>query len=208
VWKEFAALDEAQARKEWAPRFGSTVAGLTLGVIGLGAIGTEVARRARAFGMTVIGIRRSYAPGQHHEAADELRGDADLLDVLPRCDAVVACAPATPETENLFDARAFAAMKPGAVFCNVGRGALVDETALIDALTAGELRAAILDVTRTEPLPADDALWSAPNLYLSPHCSASQDRYVDALLALFGDNLERRLDGRTMHNVVDRAAGY
>src|SRR5262249_37972823 len=141
------------------PRMGRTAEGATLGVIGLGAIGTAVAVRARAFGMTVLATRRSYSPGQRHDAVDELAGAADLHAVLARCDAVVACVPATGETESLFDAAAFAAMKPGAIFCNVGRGALVDESALVDALESGHLGAAILDVTRQEPLSGDDPLW-------------------------------------------------
>ena len=120
VWKRFDEIDEQQRARDWKPRFGTLVEGLTLGIIGLGAIGTEVAVRARAFGMTTIGTRRSYQPGQEHPAVDELRGTADLHDVLARCHAVVVSAPGTQETENLFDEAAFAAMKPGALFCNVG----------------------------------------------------------------------------------------
>ncbi len=121
---------------------------------------------------------------------------------------MVVSAPGTQETESLFDAAAFASMKPGALFCNVGRGSLVDEAALIDALNRGHLGAAILDVTRQEPLPADDPLWGATNIYISPHCSTSQDRYNDKLYALFADNLDRQLHGGELRNVVDRHAGY
>jgi phosphoglycerate dehydrogenase-like enzyme len=208
VWKRLPEIDADQARHEWKAKFGRTVEGLTLGIIGLGAIGTAVAQRARGFGMYLIGTRRSYKEGQEHPAVDELRGTADLHEVLSRCDAVVVSAPGTAETENLFDAAAFAAMKPGALFCNVGRGSLVDEPALIAALESGHLGAAILDVTREEPLPPDDPLWSAPNIYISPHCSAAQDRYTETLLALFADNLERFTRGEPLRNVVDRAAGY
>jgi len=208
VWKRLPELDAAQAEHQWSSKFGRTVQGLTLGVIGLGAIGSAVAVRARAFGMTVIGTRRSYKEGQDHPAVDELRGTADLHDVLARCDAVVVSAPGTPDTENLFDEKAFAAMQPGALFCNVGRGSLVDEAALIAALESGHLGAAILDVTREEPLPADDPLWSAPNIFISPHCSAAQDRYTETLLALFADNLDRYTRSEPLRNVVDRAAGY
>jgi phosphoglycerate dehydrogenase-like enzyme len=158
--------------------------------------------------MTTIGTRRSYRPGHTHDAVDELRGSDDLHDVLPRCDAVVVSAPATPETENLFDAAAFAAMKPGALFCNVGRGSLVDEPALIAALESGHLGGAILDVTRAEPLPADDPLWDAPRIWISPHSSTSQDRYHDKLFALFADNLNCFTRGAELRNVVDRTAGY
>jgi phosphoglycerate dehydrogenase-like enzyme len=208
VWKRFDQIDELQRARQWKPTFGLLVEGRTLGIIGLGAIGTEVATRARAFGMTIIGTRRSYQPGHDHPAVDELRGADDLHDVLARCDAVVMSAPGTPETENLFDKDAFAAMKPGALFCNVGRGSVVDEAALIDALESGHLGGAILDVTREEPLPADDPLWDAPNIWISPHSSASQERYTEKLLALFGDNLGRFRRGEPLRNVVDRAAGY
>jgi phosphoglycerate dehydrogenase-like enzyme len=208
VWKLLPEIDAQQEQHDWAPKFGRTIEGLTLGVIGLGAIGTAVAVRARAFDMTVIGTRRSYKEGQEHDAVDELRGVDDLHDVLGRCDAVVVSAPGTADTENMFDAAAFAAMKPGALFCNVGRGSLVDEGALIAALESGQIGAALLDVTRQEPLPPDDPLWSAPNIYISPHCSAAQERYTDKLLALFADNLDRYTRGEALRNVVDRAAGY
>jgi phosphoglycerate dehydrogenase-like enzyme len=208
VWKRLPEIDAQQVEHAWAPAFGRTVEGLTLGIIGLGAIGTAVAVRARAFDMTVIGTRRSYKEGQQHEAVDELRGVDDLHDVLGRCDAVVVSAPGTADTESMFDAAAFAAMKPGALFCNVGRGSLVDEAALIAALESGQVGAALLDVTRQEPLPADDPLWSAPNIYISPHASAAQERYTEKLLALFADNLDRYTRHEPLRNVVDRAAGY
>jgi phosphoglycerate dehydrogenase-like enzyme len=208
VWKRFGEIDELQRTHEWKPTFGVLVEGRTLGIIGLGAIGSEVAMRARAFGMVTIGTRRSYRPGDDHPAVDELRGTGDLHDVLARCDAVVVSAPGTPETENLFDKEAFAAMKPGALFCNVGRGSLVDEQALIDALESGHLGGAVLDVTRQEPLPDDDPLWDAPNMWISPHSSASQERYTEKLVALFADNLGRFVRGEPLRNVVDRAAGY
>jgi phosphoglycerate dehydrogenase-like enzyme len=208
LWKRLPEIDAQQVDHQWAPKFGRTVEGLTIGIIGLGAIGTAVAVRARAFDMTVIGTRRSYKEGQQHDAVDELRGVDDLHEVLGRCDAVVVSAPGTADTENMFDAAAFAAMKPGALFCNVGRGSLVDEGALIAALASGQVGAALLDVTRAEPLPADDPLWSAPNVYISPHASAAQERYTEKLLQLFADNLDRFTRGEPLRNVVDRVAGY
>jgi phosphoglycerate dehydrogenase-like enzyme len=208
VWKRIADLDELQRRHEWKATFGRLFDGSTVGVIGLGAIGTAVAVRARALGARTIGIRRTYRPGDTSPACDELFGTDALLEVLARCDAVVLSAPATPDTENMFDAATFSAMRPGAVFCNVARGSLVDERALIDALTSGHLGAAILDVARSEPLPPDDPLWDAPNIYISPHSSASQDRYLEALFELFAENLGRYARGEQLRNVVDRAAGY
>ena len=208
VWKRTTDLDELQRRHEWKATFGRLFDSSTVGLVGLGAIGGAVAIRARALGAHTIGIRRSYQGGDTSPLCDELFGTDDLHDVLARCDAVVLSAPATPETENMFDARAFAAMPAGSVFCNVARGSLVDEPALIDALERGHLGAAILDVTRTEPLPSDDPLWDAPNIFISPHSSASQDRYLETLFELFADNLGRYARGEALRNVVDRAAGY
>ena len=171
---EAAARDRRRNRREhdWKPKFGRTVEGLTIGIIGLGAIGTAVAVRARAFGMTVIGTRRSYKEGQHarrgRRAARRRRPPR-----RPRRAATRSWSArrATPDTENLFDAAAFAAMKPGALFCNVGRGSLVDEPALIAALESGHLGAAHpRRHPRASRSPPTIRLWSAPNIYISPHC--------------------------------------
>jgi phosphoglycerate dehydrogenase-like enzyme len=208
AWKRFPQLDAHQRDRQWEPEFGRLVDGLTLGIIGLGAIGRAIAVRARPFGLQVIGTRRTFRSGDTDPDVDELFGSDDLMAVLPRCDAVVGCLPGTPDTENVFDAGAFAAMPPGSIFCNVGRGSSVDEAALIGALERGHLGAAILDVTRAEPLPNDDPLWRAPNLLLSPHCSVSQDRYSERLVGLLGDNLGRLLRGDELVNSVDTGTRY
>lgn len=208
VWKRAATLSDLQRRHSWKPTYGRVFAGSTLGLVGLGAIGTAVGERARALGVHVLGIRRRYEPGQTSPGADELFGPDRLFEVLGRSDAVVVSAPSTPETQDLFDAPAFAAMRRGAVFCNVARGALVDEDGLIDALVSGHVRAAILDVTKQEPLPADSPLWDAPNLYLSAHCAASPERYFELLFDLFAKNLARFCSGEPLHNAVDVRAGY
>jgi phosphoglycerate dehydrogenase-like enzyme len=208
VWKRFADLDALQRDHNWKMTSGRLFDGSTVGLVGLGAIGGAVAVRARALGATTLGIRRSYRPGDQSPLTDELFGPDSLHEVLARCDAVVVSAPATPETENMFDADAFAAMKPGAVFCNVARGSLVDEAALIETLELEHLAAAIIDVARTEPLPPDDPLWDAPNILISPHSSSSQDRYFETLFDLFAENLGRYVRGDALRNVVDRSAGY
>jgi phosphoglycerate dehydrogenase-like enzyme len=208
VWKRFSDLDELQRAHTWQATFGRVFDASTVGLVGLGAIGGAVAVRARALGARTIGIRRSYQPGGTSPLCDELFGTDSLHEVLARCDAVVLSAPATPETENLFDTAAFAAMRAGAVFCNVARGSLVDEAALIDALERRHLGAAIIDVARAEPLPPDDPLWDAPNIYISPHSSASQDRYLESLFDLFADNLGRYARGEDLRNVVDLSVGY
>jgi phosphoglycerate dehydrogenase-like enzyme len=208
VWKRLPEIDAQQRERRWAHTAGRSAEGRTVAVIGLGAIGTEVARRCRAFGMSITGTRRSHRPGETHPDVDELLGPDDLLEALAVADVVVASLPGIAETENLFDAAAFAAMKPGAIFCNVGRGSLVDETAMIVALERGHLGAAIIDVAKNEPLPPDDPLWAAPNIYISPHCSASQDQYLDRVFDFFADNLGRYRRGEDLRNVVDPETGY
>jgi phosphoglycerate dehydrogenase-like enzyme len=121
---------------------------------------------------------------------------------------VIAAVPETPETTGLMDARAFAAMKPGSFFCNVGRGSLVDETALIDALRREHLRGAALDVASVEPLPVDHPLWDAPNLSLSPHSASAPAALFVNLHELFRDNLTRFLAGDPLRNEVDLSRGY
>ena len=208
VWKNIRAIEAQQRDHTWQGQFGEEVGGKTLGIIGLGAIGREVATRARAFGMTVIGTRRSAGAGDTDPDVDELAPAAALDEVLGRCDAVVVATPSTPETEDLFDAGRFAAMKQGAVFCNVGRGNLVVEPDLVDALSSGHLRAAVLDVTRVEPNPPDSPLWDAPNLYLSPHCSVALATYGGRLMELIADNMDRFATGRELRNVCDPDLGY
>jgi len=162
-----------------------------------------VAKLARAFDMKTIATRRSAKPGDTSERVDVLHGPEGLGALLAASDVVVLCAPATSETEGLLDADAFASMKEGAVLCNVARGALVDEVALAEALRSGRLAAAILDVTRQEPLPKDDPLWDAPNLHLSPHSSIPPDAYDSRLLALFARNLRAYAAGEALENEVD-----
>jgi phosphoglycerate dehydrogenase-like enzyme len=208
VWKRFREIDEAQAVRHWEPLYGEQLAGATLGLLGLGAINSAVAARARALGLRVLATRRSATPGATAPNVDALFPPSELHAMLARCDAVVAAVPETAETTGLFDAAAFAAMPPGSCFCNVGRGSLVDEAALIDALRRGHLRAAALDVAREEPLPPDDPLWDAPNLYVSPHSAAAPAALFANLHELFEDNLARYLAGEPLRNEVDVRRGY
>jgi phosphoglycerate dehydrogenase-like enzyme len=207
-FKHFRALDAAQGRHDWQPVFGRQLAGTTLGLLGLGAINSAVAERARAFGMRVLATRRSATPGASEPGIDELFGPSELPTMLGRCDVVVAAVPETPETTGMMDATAFAAMRQGALFVNVGRGSLVDEPALIDALERGHLGGAALDVASIEPLPADHPLWDAPNLMLSPHTAASPGALFVNLHALFKEQLVRYLRGEPLLNEVDLARGY
>lgn len=197
---------DANAREHrWEMALGGRLEGRTVAIVGLGAIGRDVARRLRGFGVRLLGIRRRWQPGATDDDVDELFGPAALHEVLGRADVVVVAAPGGDDTKDLFDEAAFAAMRPGSVFVNVARGTLVDEAALIAALESGHLAGAAIDVARTEPLPPDDPLWSAPNLLISPHSSSSVERYAECAVDLFCENLGRYVRGEPLRNVVDLA---
>jgi phosphoglycerate dehydrogenase-like enzyme len=206
VWKRLREVERHQEAHEYVPTYGRTFAGSTLGVVGLGHIGSAVAERARALGARVLGLRRSAgAGGAGAGPADELFGPERLHEMLARCDAVVVAAPETPETFHLIDAAALAAMRPGSVLVNVARGSLVDEAALVAALTTGHVAAAALDVFEQEPLPPESPFWDLPNVYVSAHSSTSVDRYLDDVFDLFVDNLGRYARGEPLCNRVDMA---
>ena len=202
-WKLFPALERLQKAQDWTPTYGRNLAGSTIGIVGFGAIGAAVASRAKALGMRVLANRRT--PGASHPAVETFFPAGDLPALLSECDAVVLCAPETPETLRMFDQAAFAAMKRGAYFCNVGRGSLVDEPALIAALKSGQLAAASIDVATTEPLPPGDPLWTAPNLAISPHSAASVEKYFQNVWQLFRENMARYLVGEALANPISNA---
>jgi phosphoglycerate dehydrogenase-like enzyme len=183
-----------------------TLEGKTLLVVGLGGIGSEVARRAHALGLLVDAVRASGRTGP--EYVREVGLPADLLRLAARADYVVNTTPLTPETRGVFDRRFFAAMKRGAYFFNVGRGGSVDQDALIAALKDGQLGGAGLDVTDPEPLPPDSPLWTLPNVILTPHVSARSDLGEAARFAVVRENLRRYVAGERMLSVVDIARGY
>lgn len=200
-WKLFTVFDRQQRDHSWQPAYGRNLAGSTLAVVGFGAIGEAVARRAHALGMHVLATRRNL-PEQPVPIVDRFFPTAELKTMLAEADAVVLCAPGSAETHGMFNAETFAAMKKGAYFCNVARGVLVDEPALIEALVSGQLGGAAIDVTVQEPLPADDPLWDAPNLSISPHSAVSLDRYSHDAWALFLENMGRFVDGKPLKNLM------
>jgi phosphoglycerate dehydrogenase-like enzyme len=202
--KRFRELEALQTEHHWDPLYGTELAGATVGLIGYGAIASAVAKRLAAFDVTLLASRRSAKPGDTAPYVDELFPTARLHDMLGRCDTVVAAVPETPETIGLMDAKAFAAMPEGSFFVNVGRGTLVDEPALIDALERGHLRGAALDVASQEPLPSDHPLWDAPNLYLSYHCSSAPSALFVNLHRMWADNIRRWLGGDPLVNEVAR----
>jgi phosphoglycerate dehydrogenase-like enzyme len=208
ILKRFPEHDAAAKEHRWSMAHGAGLAGRTLAIVGVGAIGRAVAVRARAFGMHLVGVRRSWTPGATDPDVDELHPAGELHAVLGRADVVVLAATGVEGNAHLFDAAAFAAMRPGSVFVNVARGMLVDEEALIAALRSGHLSAAATDVAAHEPMPADDPLWDAPNLLISPHSSAGDDRYGHRVMELFYANLERFVAGEPLVNVIDLTHGY
>ncbi len=169
--------------------------GKTLAIVGMGRIGSRLATLAKAFDMRVIGIKRDPATGRG--AADEVVAQARMLDVLPNADFVALTCPLTPETTNLIDARAFAAMKPSAYLINVARGKVVDEPALLAVLSSGGIAGAALDCVWEEPLPASSALWTAPNVLITPHTAGETQRYEDNVLDLLLENLARMARGES-----------
>lgn len=196
---------DQRARRWDAARKVRSLSGQTLLIVGLGSTGRCVSARAKAFGMTVIGTRANPRPTPH---CDEVHRSDSLPQLWPRADVIVICTPRLPSTVGLVNRSAFALMKDGAVLINVARGGVVREDALLEALQAGRLRGAAMDVFETEPLPEDNPLWDAPNLLISPHCSAVYDGWEEASVALFSENLGRFLKGGTLNNIVDPARGY
>lgn len=199
------AILHAQASRNWdriaVSEGATTLEGARLVIVGFGQIGREVARRARGFGAVTVGVSRQVTPDPLLDESDAL---ADLPAVLGGADFVVLTLALTDETANLFDAPLLAACKRGAYLVNVARGGLIDQGALADALRSGHLAGAGLDVVDPEPLPADDPLWQAPNLILSPHFSgsgsaASRQRLADGAAA----NLRRLIAGEALHHRID-----
>ena len=212
VRKLHHARDQQRAH-EWAqertwdeaPGIGA-LAGATLGLVGLGAIGSAITVRARSLGMRVVAVRRR--PALDPAPADEQWSVSQLREVLPRVDWLVLAAPQTRETEGLIGREELRRMKASARLVNLGRGALVDEPALIEALSSGRLAGAALDVFAEEPLPPASPLWDLPEVILTPHTSGLGPRLWERAMEQFTANLRRFVAGRPLENVVDKRAGY
>lgn len=199
--KHLPRLRELQARHEWPDRWPMDhLAGSTVLILGLGGIGAVLAESLRALGVHVIGNNRS---GRPVTGVDELVPIHELDSVLPRVDAMVSTLPGTHATEGLLDARVFSLLPHGAVVVNVGRGTVIDETALLEALGSGKVGFAALDVFATEPLPSDSPLWDHPNVLVSPHTAALTLSEEQRIVELFARNAAAILDGDTPRNVVD-----
>lgn len=185
---------EQQRDRQWVRYQPGELTGKTLCVVGLGAIGSEIARIGDALGMEVVGIRGN--PDRGSEYATEVRGADDLDSLLPRADYIVLACPLTEETRNLFGTDEFVSMKQSAVLVNIARGAVVGEEALIAALSSGRISGAALDVTEQEPLPKDSPLWSMPNVLVTPHVAGLTPRYWERIADIFAENYADFVDGK------------
>jgi phosphoglycerate dehydrogenase-like enzyme len=208
VAKELPRLVADQQAKAW-PEVRQPLrelCGQTLFLVGLGAIGREVARLGKALGMRTVGFRRTEGPPP--EWVDEVHGPQRLPDLAGRADAVVVSLPHTEETTGLVDRATIERLPPGCIFVNVGRGKVVDEPALVDALRGRRIAGAVLDVFATEPLPPDSPLWTLPNVLVTPHAAALSARENERIAELFVANLRRFLDGQPLENVVAPGVYY
>ncbi|NQW51890.1 MAG: D-2-hydroxyacid dehydrogenase [Rhodospirillales bacterium] len=205
VAKPYAQVAEHQKNSKWVHTVAQPLTGKTLGILGLGAIGQEVARIAVALGMHVIGTKRR--PTRIPNVAEVLPPER-TDEVLSQSDFVLLLLPATPDTENFIDAKRLARMKPSAWLLNFGRGQIINDADLMAATKDKKIAGALLDVFRQEPLPAEHPFWKAEGIVVLPHIGGphpQRDRFV---ARLFVDNLKRFLDGEPLKEVVDRTAGY
>lgn len=209
-WPTLAAYQTQShwaTRPEWVSLRGTELHGATLGVLGLGAIGRQVARYGKAFGMRVLATRRTQTDAPDPDA-DQLVPLNQISEVLRVADYLVIALPSTRETYHLIGADQLAQMKHTAFLVNIARGNIIDEEALVAALEHHTLGGAGLDVTEREPLPPESPLWRMDNVIIAPHISGATNRYSSRFTDLFLDNLERYQRGQRLRNIVDPARGY
>jgi D-2-hydroxyacid dehydrogenase (NADP+) len=196
---------EQQKRHEWALYPVDSARGKTAVIVGMGRVGRGVARRLKAFGIRIIGVRRHESPV---EEADETYSMEHLPEALALADFVILITPLTAETRGLFDGKMLSGIKRGAYFINVARGSIVDEAALCSAIECQHLKGATLDVFLTEPLPSEASIWDAPGVIVTPHVSGELDNWQFHAAMIFAENLENWLAGRDVINLCDPKLGY
>ncbi len=201
-------LLELQRERTWQPLRGRELSEMTVGIVGFGSIGAEVARLLAPFGTRVLATRRHADRGAGDATNVELHGFDQLDEVLAASDFVLVATPLTDETAGLIGAQQLQEMREHAWLINIARGRLIDEVALRRGLEAGWIGGAVLDVFDEEPLPPESPLYGTPNLIITPHTSWSSDRVLDRSIELFIDNLRRFTTGQPLRNVVDLEAGY
>jgi phosphoglycerate dehydrogenase-like enzyme len=205
ITKPYAAIALDQRENRWTKRMSIPLAGKTLGILGLGAIGQELARKAAALEMRVIGIKRTPAPLAH---VDKVYPSEAIDEVLGSSDFVVLLLPSTRETENLINAQRLRAMRPSAWLLNFGRGALIVDADLIAAVKAKRIAGAVLDVYRQEPLPTTHPFWTTEGIMVLPHIGGGHPQRSLGVANIFVGNARRFLAGEPLDAVVDRARGY
>ena len=198
-----------QRNRVWEPFSATDLKGRILAIVGMGSIGREVARVGSAFGMRTVGVKRSVAGVDASSLHLDLLYPSDQIHAaLDGAEHLVLAAPHTPETEGLIGATEVARLAKGAIIVNVGRGALIDEPALVDALESGHVGGAALDVFREEPLPPDSPFWTTPNVLMCSHSAGTSDRENDRIVDIFCENLRRYLTGEPLLNVLDTVRMY
>ena len=206
--KDFPRMLRSKAEHRWQPFHVEELSRQTIGIIGYGDIGQAIARRARAFGMRVLAVRRDPSPRPGDEHAHMVQGIDHLHEMLAQCDYVVVAAPLTAQTRHMVGAAEFNVMKPTAIIMNVGRGPVIDEAAMVESLRSGRIRGAWLDVFEVEPLPADSPLWSMENVFLSPHTADQTHYWMNDAMDFFLAQFARWRRGEPLHNIVDKHKGY
>jgi phosphoglycerate dehydrogenase-like enzyme len=206
--KDFPRMRRNQSARDWAVFDVEELHGRTLGIVGYGDIGRAIAERARPFGMKVVGLRRRAGEAERDDLADEVWPLSRLRELMATADDVAVALPLTPATRHLIGEAEVNAMKPTAVFANVGRGAVVDEPHLVRALVDRRIKGAVLDVFETEPLPSESPLWGLDNVLLSPHTADHTRTWLTDASDLFLRNLERFRRGEPLANLVDKSLGY
>ncbi len=204
-------LFEDQKKRRWKPRHPfpfdplDELQGKTLGIIGLGSIGMEIARKGKCFGMRVMGVKSTISPVDY---VDEVYSPESIDRVLEQSDFLVLCVPLTPKTAGMIGEKELGKMKKTSYLINIARGGIVDEIALIRALREGWIAGAGIDVAEREPLPESSELWDLENVIITPHVAGSTPHYWDRAVSIFIENLRRFLSGEELMNVVDKDKGY
>lgn len=194
--------------RQWKQFMPTVIRGKTVGIVGMGGIGREIARLCRAFGMKVLATYRSARSTSRTKYVDEIFQPGRMTDMFRLCDFVVLALPLTHETKGMIGESELRSMKPAAYLINISRGKIVDEAALVRALEEGRIAGAGLDVFETEPLPVDSKLWGLPNVIFSPHIAGGMDDYMEQATDIFCENLKRYISGKRMLRLVNKKKGY
>ena len=206
--KDLPRMLRAKAEHRWEVFDILELSTQTMGIVGHGDIGRAIARRAKAFGMKVLALRRDVSPRAGDEDVDKVYPNSELHTMLPECDYVVVAAPLTPTTKHLMSTAEFNCMKPTSVIMNVGRGPVIDEAAMTEALRTKRIRAASLDVFEVEPLPADSPLWDMDNVLISAHTADHTKDWLNDAAVFFIEQFARWKSNEPLKNIADKNAGY